>query len=96
MSECLTKCYSSAFNRYLVINVVFKHRKRPGNKSDEELVAKFKMLLHFRGPGNATEKEYQELNDVGDLECFYDLLPRFYALRLWKQITRISIICWSV
>lgn len=45
-------------------------RKRQGNISDEELVAKFKMLLHFRGPGNATEKEYQELNDVGDLEYF--------------------------
>jgi hypothetical protein len=32
--------------------------------TDEELAMKLRNLLHFRGSGNATDKEYQELNDV--------------------------------
>lgn len=32
--------------------------------SDEELAIKFRLLLHFRGSGLATDKDYQEFNDV--------------------------------
>jgi amiloride-sensitive sodium channel len=41
------------------------NRKRPENMTDDEVSMKLRLLLHFRGNGNATDKEYQELSDVG-------------------------------
>lgn len=32
--------------------------------TDEELIQKFKHLLHFQGSGKSSEKEYQEIHDV--------------------------------
>lgn len=32
--------------------------------TDEEVAYKLRLLLHFRGSGVATDKEYQELEDV--------------------------------
>lgn len=32
--------------------------------SDDEVATKLRLLLHFRGSGKATDKEYQELSDV--------------------------------
>lgn len=32
--------------------------------TDEQVAYKFRLLLHFRSSGNATDREYQELNDV--------------------------------
>jgi len=32
--------------------------------TDEQLAEKFRLLLHFRGSGNASEKDYQEIHDV--------------------------------
>lgn len=37
---------------------------KPENVTDEELIQKFKLLIHFQGNGNASEKEYQEIHDV--------------------------------
>lgn len=42
----------------------FYCRKRLNNMTDDEVAEKLKILLHFRGNGKATEKEYQDLNDV--------------------------------
>lgn len=36
--------------------------------TDEQVALKFRLLLHFRGTGNATDKEYQELDDVSASE----------------------------
>lgn len=42
-----------------------KRRKhRPENMTDEDLVRKFRLLMHFQGSGNSSEKEYQEIHDV--------------------------------
>lgn len=43
-------------------------RKRPENLTDEEVAYKLRLMLHFRGSGNATDKEYQLVNDVISLE----------------------------
>lgn len=32
--------------------------------TDEDVAIKLRLLLHFRGSGNATDREYQVLNDV--------------------------------
>lgn len=32
--------------------------------TNEEIAEKLKLLLHFRGNGKATDKEYQDLSDV--------------------------------
>ena len=37
---------------------------RPEDMTDEDLIQKFKLLLHFQGSGNATKLEYQEIHDV--------------------------------
>lgn len=43
----------------------FVNRKyKPENMTDENLIQKFKLLIHFQGSGNASEKEYQEIHDV--------------------------------
>lgn len=39
--------------------------------TDDEIVNKIRMLLHFRGTGNATDKDYQELADVITRWWFY-------------------------
>ena len=36
--------------------------------TDEQVAYKFRLLLQFRGTGNATDKEYQELSDVNSLK----------------------------
>jgi hypothetical protein len=47
--------------------------------TDEEVAHKFRLLLHFRGTGLATDKEYQELDDVSSIkvksECRLNSLP---------------------
>lgn len=40
------------------------HRKRPNNLTDEDVANNLRLLLHFRGSGSASDKEYQTLNDV--------------------------------
>lgn len=43
---------------------IFCCRKRPDNMTNEAIAEKLKMLLHFRGNGKTSDKEYQELSDV--------------------------------
>lgn len=49
---------------YFDLFEIFCCRKRPDNMTNEAIAEKLKMLLHFRGTGKATDKEYQELSDV--------------------------------
>lgn len=41
-------------------------KSKPENVTAEEMIQKFKLLMHFQGSGNASEKEYQEIDDVRD------------------------------
>lgn len=41
--------------------------------TDDEVATKLKMLLHFRGTGKATDKEYQDLNDVISLLSIFNV-----------------------
>ena len=38
--------------------------QRPANMTAMELALKFKLMLHFKGIGNATDAQYEELNDI--------------------------------
>jgi acid-sensing ion channel, other len=48
----------------------------------EEVALKFRLLLHFQGTGNATEKEYKELDDVNELNQNENLFD--YHLTLFQ------------
>lgn len=39
-------------------------RQKPINMTDEELAKKFQYLFHFKGNGNASDAEYESLNNV--------------------------------
>lgn len=42
-------------------------RKRPDNVTDEQLIQKFKLMMHFQGSGTSTDKDYKEFHDVCEL-----------------------------
>ena len=42
--------------------------------TEEDVAIKLRLLLHFRGSGNASDKEYQVLNDVNSSEFDYRIL----------------------
>lgn len=59
-------------------------RKRPENMTDEEVALKFRLLLHFRGTGLASEKEYQELDDVSLIRAKSACRLIHLARRSWR------------
>lgn len=48
-------------------------RKRPDNVTDEQLIQKFKLMMHFQGSGTSTDKDYKEFHDVCEL---IKIIPR--------------------
>lgn len=82
----------------VIIYISFYQRKRPNNMTDDELADKLRMLLHFRGTGNATDKEYQELNDVYSFESNANakLKVSNVVYSSWSWIMKTSITCSNV
>lgn len=59
----VTICSMNKISKTVALDIATS-MKKPPNMTDEELALKFKLLLHYRGSGVATAKEYQEINDV--------------------------------
>jgi hypothetical protein len=60
----ITTCVCVVFLQRSTFNERRQRTDSNRTLSDEELINKFRLMLHFMGSGNASAKEYEELNDV--------------------------------
>ena len=58
-------------------------RKRPDNITDEQLIQKFKLMMHFQGSGTSTDKDYKDFHDVCDLNHNFQK-PRYHQVEIQK------------
>ncbi|CRK99689.1 CLUMA_CG012989, isoform A [Clunio marinus] len=62
----VTICSMNKISKLAALEIASKMRK-PYNITDEELAYKLRLLLHFRGSGNASLEEYREVSDIMEM-----------------------------